>query len=469
MQIRLALVLVASLIASRADAALTAVASFGNNPGNLAMYEYVPASLPAGRPLVLVLHGCSQTAASMESAGWNKLADQFKFTVVYPQQQSANNPVGCFNWAGEYGDTANLVRGQGENASIISMIDKAVASHGSDPTKVFIVGFSAGGGMAAVMLATWPDKFAGGAIMSGLPYRCATTVNGAYSCQSPGVSKTALQWGDLVRAAATFTGTRPRIQIWHGASDTIVVPANEAELIKQWTNVAGTDETADETEMIGNHTRTAYKNGSTVVVEAYKIAGMGHATAVGADVTGTCVGTQASYFEDRGICATFRAAKFFGLTGGGTTTTPDTVAPTVAFLSPSSGDSVTGQVTIVVAANDETAMGSVSLTIDGADQGNDMMAPFQFAWDATAAGPGMHTLVATARDAAGNTVTAMATVTVPGAGSGSGSGSGSNTTDPPAGANDDLPGCSLDAGGGAKGFATMLLVVGLALLRRRRR
>jgi MYXO-CTERM domain-containing protein len=79
----------------------------------------------------------------------------------------------------------------------------------------------------------------------------------------------------------------------------------------------------------------------------------------------------------------------------------------------------------------------------------------------------MHTFIATAKDAAGNTVTATATVTVPGAGSGSGSGSGSGD-DPPAGANDDLPGCSLDAGGGAKGFATILLVLGLALLRRRR-
>jgi poly(hydroxyalkanoate) depolymerase family esterase len=467
MRIASRLIAVATLlVASTASAALTPVTSFGNNPGALAMYEYVPASLPTGRPLVLVLHGCSQTAAAMENAGWNKLADQYKFTVVYPEQATANNPIRCFNWAGEYGDTANLTRGQGENASILAMIDKAIASHGSDPTKVFIVGFSAGGAFAAVMLSTYPERFAGGAIMSGLPYRCATTVNGAYSCQSPGVTKTALDWGNLVRGAFTYTGARPRIQIWHGTSDSIVVPANEAELIKQWTNVAGTDETADETETIGMHQRTAYKNGTTVVVEAYKVMGMGHATAVGADVTGTCVGTQASYFEDRGICATMRAAKFLGLTGGGGGTTPDVAPPTVAIVSPANGDTVTGEVTIVVAANDETKMGSVALTIDGASIGEDTMAPFQFPWNATTAGPGMHTFIATAKDAAGNTVTAMATVTVPGPGEGSGSGSGSG--EPPTAANDDLPGCSLDAGGGAKGFATILLVLGLALLRRRR-
>ena len=67
-------------------AALVSVTSFGDNPGNLAMYEHVPASLPDGRPLVVVLHGCTQTAAAMESAGWDALADAYGFAVVYAQQ-----------------------------------------------------------------------------------------------------------------------------------------------------------------------------------------------------------------------------------------------------------------------------------------------------------------------------------------------------------------------------------------------
>ena len=456
------------LVASHAHAALTPVPSFGSNPGNLLMHEYVPASLPAGRPLVLVLHGCSQTAASMEAAGWNKLADKHGFAVVYPEQNTANNPVRCFNWAGEYGDPANLVRGQGENASIISMIDHAITKHGSDPKRVYIVGFSAGGAFAAVMLATYPERFAGGAIMSGLPYRCATTVSGAYSCQSPGVTKTAQQWGDLVRGAHAYTGTRPRVQIWHGSSDSIVVPANQTELVKQWTNVFGTDDTADETETIGSATRTVYKNGSTVVVESYRVTGMGHATAIGDDATGTCVSTTGAYFENKGICATMRAAQFLGITGsGGGGGTPDVAPPTVAIVSPADGDTVTGQVTIVVAASDETAMGSVSLTIDGADAGTDDMAPFQFPWDATAAGPGTHALIATARDAAGNTVTANAMLTVPDPDGGSGSGSG-NEEEPLPEASDDLPSCRLDAGGGGAGFATLVIAFAVVLRRRRR-
>jgi feruloyl esterase len=161
------------------------------------------------------------------------------------------------------------------------MIDAMHTNHGTDPTKVFITGFSAGAAFVPVMLATWPEKFAAGAIMEGISYRCATSVNEAYSCQSPGVTKTAAAWGDLVRGAYTsFTDTRPRVQIWVGASDSTVVPANGTELVKQWTNVAGTDQTADETEMIGSAaTRTAYKVGSTIAVSLANGASVPRATA----------------------------------------------------------------------------------------------------------------------------------------------------------------------------------------------
>ena len=444
-------------------AALTAVASFGSNPGALSMYKYVPAGLPANRPLVVVLHGCTQTAASMESAGWNALADQYQFAVLYPEQSTANNPVRCFNWAGEYGDTANLTRGQGENQSIISMVDAMHTVHATDNAKVFIVGFSAGGAFVPVMLATWPERFAGGAIMAGIPYRCATSVNAAYSCQSPGSNRTAAEWGDLVRGAYSFTGARPRIQIWQGASDTTVVPLNATELIEQFTNVAGTDATADETEMIGTTaTRTAYKVGSQVVVEAYTVQGMSHAVAVGAEGTTTCPAKAAAYFESKGICSTLRAAKFFGLAGSSTSPTSGG-DPTVAIVSPANGDTVTGNLTIVVAAGDDTGITSVELAIDGTAVGTDTEAPYQFAWDATAAGAGSHTLVATAIDTDGNDATSTAMVTVPAGGSGSGNG---DTGDGVA----DLPACSLDAGHhGGRGATSWLLIALAALVTLRRR
>lgn len=463
--------LATALVARRADAALTAVPSFGANPGALAMYKYVPAGLTAGRPVVVVLHGCTQTAASMEVAGWNALADQHKFVVVYPEQQTANNPVRCFNWAGEYGDPANLVRGQGENQSIVSMVDSALAAHGGDPAKVYAVGFSAGAAMTAVLAATWPDRFAAVSIMAGLPYRCATSVNGAYSCQSPGVSKTAPVWGDLVRGSRS--GPYPRVQIWQGTSDTTVVPMNQGELVKQWTNAHGADATADATETLGGTTHAEYRLGTTVVVDTYSVSTMGHAIAFGTDAAGACPTTAAQYFSNKGVCATLRAAVFFGLTtagGGGGTPPPDTTdttAPTLAFLTPADGDEVSGAVTIVVAASDDVAVDGVTLSVDGAEVGTAADAPYQFAWDASAAGA--HTLVAVARDVSGNQATTTITVTVPGVdgGGGSGSGDGSN------GATDDgpgaLPGCALDAGGGHGGPGALGLALGLAVIVRRRR
>ena len=85
------------------------------------MFNYVPSGMPAKAPLVLALHGCTETAADYESAGWNALADTYKFYVVYPQQQSANNIESCFNWFGNTsGSTADITRGQGEAASIVA-------------------------------------------------------------------------------------------------------------------------------------------------------------------------------------------------------------------------------------------------------------------------------------------------------------------------------------------------------------
>jgi poly(hydroxyalkanoate) depolymerase family esterase len=451
--------------------ALTQISSFGTNPGGLNMYEYIPQGLPSGRPLVVVMHGCTQSANAMQNAGWNQLADQYQFAVVYPEQTSTNNPVECFNWAGEYGNLADITRGQGENQSVIEMVDYEIAHHGVDTHKVYVAGFSAGAAFTTVMLATWPDRFAAGAIMEGIAYKCATDVNGAYSCQSPGVTKTAAAWGDLVRAADTgYSGPWPRVQIWEGTSDTTVVPANQAELVKQWTNIWGTDQTADGTETIGQATRTSYMAGSTLAVETYSIQGMTHAVSVGTDPSGACTATAGSYFEDHKICATLREARFFGLTGtlgsgsgsgSGSNGSGDEGAPTVAIVSPADGDMVSGAVTVVVAAGNAT---SVDLTIDGAAAGSDDTAPYQFMWNATA--PGQHTLVATAHGATSD-ATAMAIVTVAGGGgsngnSPSGSGSGSASVG-------DLPACSLNAGRGGLGMAPIAMAIVVVLRRRRQR
>jgi poly(hydroxyalkanoate) depolymerase family esterase len=288
------------------------VVDFGSNPGALDMYEHVPADLPDDRPLVVVLHGCTQTATAMEAAGWNALADEHKFAVVYAQQRAANQGLSCFTWyAG-----SDIARDGGEAMSVMQMIDHAIETHGSNRSRVYVTGLSAGGAFTSVMLAAYPDRFAAGSIMAGLPYRCATDVASAQSCSqmTAATQKTPAEWGDLVRAAyPSFSGTYPRVQIFHGMSDYTVAPANATELVEQWTNVWRTDATAEATETIGAATRTEYANGA---VELYTIANMGHGIAIGDDGSGACPARTGAFFSDVKLCSTLRAAAFFGLLPG---------------------------------------------------------------------------------------------------------------------------------------------------------
>jgi poly(hydroxyalkanoate) depolymerase family esterase len=291
-------------------AALTEVTSFGSNPGALRMFTYVPASMPTNAPLVVALHGCQQSASAFESAGWNRLADQYKFYVVYPQQQSANNTSSCFNWFAA-GDN---VRDQGEALSIKQMVDKMKATYSVDGSWVFVTGLSAGGAMAAVELATYPDVFAGGSIVAGIAYNCASQ-SSALSCQQGRVSLTATQWGDFVRNAYPgYSGSRPRVMIWQGDSDMTVNVKNMTELMEQWTNVNGVDQVSDLSEVVRTHAHDVYRNAAgTSVVETYKITSGAHALPVDPGTNVDQGGTVASYFVDYNLFSSYYSAKFWGL------------------------------------------------------------------------------------------------------------------------------------------------------------
>lgn len=124
---------------SASAASLTQVTGFGSNPGSLSMYTYVPDNLPSGAPVVVALHGCTQSASDYYShSGWPKYADLYGFALVFPQTSSANNANSCFNWyqSGDY------TRGQGEALSIKQMVDYAKTQYGSDPSRVYVTGLS---------------------------------------------------------------------------------------------------------------------------------------------------------------------------------------------------------------------------------------------------------------------------------------------------------------------------------------
>ena len=215
---------------------LSDIAAFGSNPGALRARFYVPENLPRGAALVVVLHGCTQTAAGYDhGSGWSRLAAKEGFAVLFPEQQRANNPNLCFNWF----VPQDVSRDRGEVSSIRQMIEAMVTKHGLDRRRIFITGLSAGGAMTAAMLATYPDVFAGGAIIAGLAYGSAATIPEAFDRMRGhgGLSKAELQ--RHLAEASPHRGTWPKISIWQGSADTTVVPSNADSILAQWQGVHG--------------------------------------------------------------------------------------------------------------------------------------------------------------------------------------------------------------------------------------
>ena len=298
---------------------LTEVTGFGSNPGNLKMYTYRPANLGASRPLVIALHGCTQQAPAYDDEpGWIKFADKHGFALLLPQQQDSNNPRRCFNWF-QAGDNE---RDKGEALSIRQMIDKIKTDAHIDSQKVYVTGLSGGGAMSAVMLAAYPEMFAGGAIIAGVPYKCAKdAIEALNQCGvslsgqvAPMKDLTPAQWGSLVRNASSHNGPFPRVSIWQGANDTTVNPQDQKELVDQWTNVLGIDQIPDVQDTINGQAHKLYKDSNgKVLLETVLINGMGHGTAIAPGNADNQCGKAAPYILNVGICSSFHIVKFWGL------------------------------------------------------------------------------------------------------------------------------------------------------------
>jgi feruloyl esterase len=289
---------------------LIEVCEFGSNPGALRMFKYVPARRSSA--LVVVLHGSFQTAASYDlGAGWSTLADRYGFVVLLPQQQICNNPNNGFNWFLP-GDTE---RGKGEARSIRDMIETAIVEHGIDRRRVFITGLSAGGAMACVMLATYPELFAAGAVIAGLPFGTATTLNEALESMVHVRARSAREWGDLVRAASQHRGPWPRLSVWHGGADAVVRLENADQIVKQWIDVHGLDHEATVEEMVDGYPRRGWRNRTGAgVIELYVIPGMAHGAPLATGHGKKHCGVPGAFLLDVGISSSYHIARFWGLT-----------------------------------------------------------------------------------------------------------------------------------------------------------
>ena len=297
-------------VATARPTRLRELTGFGANPGDLRMFAYAPEHLPPKAPLVIALHGCTQTIDEYDhGTGWSSLADRLGFAVVYPQQQPANNPKNCFSWF----LSADIARGHGEAFSIREMVEHAIATFAADRGKVFVTGLSAGGAMASVMLATYPEVFAGGAIIAGLPYGCAINVQQAFEAMFMEQRRAAAALGDTVRSASRHRGPWPKISVWHGTSDPIVKPSNAEDIIRQWSNVHGLSDSPYYQELIGGHTRRIWSNtNGEALIEAFTIRGMAHGVPL-ATTGGESCGAPGSFFLDVGISSTHHIARFWRL------------------------------------------------------------------------------------------------------------------------------------------------------------
>lgn len=299
------------------DGALQEVTGFGSNPGQLRMLAFLPEDLPAGAPLVVALHGCTQAAAGYDrGTGWSALASRLGFALLLPEQRTANNANRCFNWF-EPGDTR---RDSGEAASIRQMVAHLVSRHRLDPQRVFVTGLSAGGAMTSVMLATYPEVFAAGAIIAGLPHGAAQSMPEAFEAMATGRPRPAADRAAAVRAASPHRGPWPRVAVWQGDADVTVRAVNAAEILKQWRALHGLEGAAETGASLGQAHRLEVWRGpdGTPLVEHHAIAGMGHGVPIApgsaAGPGEAPLGEAAPFILDVGIASTTAIAGFFGLT-----------------------------------------------------------------------------------------------------------------------------------------------------------
>ena len=297
--------------AAQFDHALGQLEGFGSNPGALDALVHVPDDLAPGAPLVVVLHGCTQNAGGYDhGSGWSRLADRHGFAMLYPQQRRANNPNLCFNWF----SPADARRGRGEALSIRQMVARMIKVHGLDPKRVFVTGLSAGGAMTSVMLAAYPEVFAGGAVIAGLPFATANTVPEALERMRGQGGPANARLADLVTRASDHRGPWPTLSVWHGTGDSTVDPVNAEAIVDQWRSLHGVEGPGSRETVDGYPRRVWRDPDGREVIEKYDIAGMGHGTPLDPGGEGEC-GVAGAYMLDARICSTSHIARFWGLLG----------------------------------------------------------------------------------------------------------------------------------------------------------
>lgn len=253
---------------------------------NISYKVFVPSSYSASKPMpaIVSMHGCMQDMSSFgTTTRIDTYAEKEGFIVIHVQQSSSNNASRCFNWF-ESGDQK---RGSGEPKDIVDIINFVNQSYKIDFDNIFAYGFSAGGGMSPVLAATYPDVFKAIGVGSGLPFKAATDMTGAFTAMMSGPSASAdAVANNILSAMGSYKRAVPVI-IFQGASDYTVVPKNAELQAASWlivnnkmgANINTTPTTTKETTSGGkSYTRTVYTDANgRRMIESFLVDGMGHA------------------------------------------------------------------------------------------------------------------------------------------------------------------------------------------------
>ncbi|KAM3074475.1 hypothetical protein ACMFMG_002721 [Clarireedia jacksonii] len=270
--------------ASALTSSLQQVTAFKSGPTAATMYIYVPTSKKAQAPIIVAVHHCQGTGPGYFSeTKYAQYADTYGFIVIYPSSPSSG---GCWDVASKASLTHN---GGGDSQTIVNMVSYAVSNYGGDASKVYVTGSSSGAMMTNVLAGAYPEVFQAASAYSGVPDGCFYVAGATAGMATPGWNsqcangqtiQSAETWGNLVRSYYPgYSGSRPRMMLWHGTVDTILYYPNLGEELKEWSNVLGLSFTRNVTNSPqSGYTQIVYGDGTKLV--GYSATGVGHTVPV---------------------------------------------------------------------------------------------------------------------------------------------------------------------------------------------